>query len=227
MIRRLTAVSALAVLAAACAEAPTAPVRSAPRFAQDQTGNGAPSGGHYNLNIIGVPRNKTADMTGDNGRRIFVDLGAKGAVANSKIYLYQSFDGSFGVLDANGTDGYASFKLPAPGTYQIYARYLGKPGGHADMTTCVDDDGDPATTGDIYCSTGAYVSGTVTTGKGSKQFENVTTALTTLTLDATAQLATGCSANIDIFDPCAEGYLWSYDNQGLKLMQLRFYTTTS
>ena len=26
------------------------------------TGNGAPSGTHYNLNIIGVPKDKTADL---------------------------------------------------------------------------------------------------------------------------------------------------------------------
>src|SRR5262249_60391823 len=38
------------------------------------TGNGAPSGSHYTLNIIGVPKGKTADMTGNNGSRIFVLL---------------------------------------------------------------------------------------------------------------------------------------------------------
>jgi hypothetical protein len=38
------------------------------------TGNGAPSGSHYTLNIIGVPKVKTADMTGNNGGRIFVLL---------------------------------------------------------------------------------------------------------------------------------------------------------
>ena len=30
-------------------------------------GNGAPSGPHYNLNIIGVDNPKTADMTGSDG----------------------------------------------------------------------------------------------------------------------------------------------------------------
>ena len=32
-------------------------------------GNGAPSGAHYTLNIIGVPKAKTADMSGNNGRQ--------------------------------------------------------------------------------------------------------------------------------------------------------------
>src|SRR5205814_1176518 len=36
----------------------------------DASGNGAPSGSHYNLNIIGVANPKTADMTGANGHTI-------------------------------------------------------------------------------------------------------------------------------------------------------------
>ena len=40
-------------------------------------GNGAPSGAHYNLNIIGVPKDKTADMTDGSGHRIFVKLEGK------------------------------------------------------------------------------------------------------------------------------------------------------
>ena len=45
-------------------------------------GNGAPKGSHYNLNIIGVKKGKTADMSGNNGHRIFVNLEGK-----SKIML--------------------------------------------------------------------------------------------------------------------------------------------
>ena len=37
------------------------------------TGNGAPSGSHYQVNIIGVSNPKTTDLT-NNGRRIFVPL---------------------------------------------------------------------------------------------------------------------------------------------------------
>src|SRR5207247_9232553 len=72
----------------------------APRISV-RTGNGAPSGGHYSLNIIGVPKNKTASMTGDKGHRIFVPL-----AGTTKIMLIEGPD--FGVLDANGTDGAAS-----------------------------------------------------------------------------------------------------------------------
>ncbi|MEE8409465.1 MAG: hypothetical protein V3T05_07665, partial [Myxococcota bacterium] len=102
------------------------------------TGNGSPSGSHYNLNIIGVAKDKTADMTGNSGRRIFVALSGK-----SKILLAE---GEFKVLDANGTDGSAKFQLPDPDpendgitTYSVFSRALGKPGGSSTMTTCATD----------------------------------------------------------------------------------------
>jgi len=137
----LAAISVMVLMTVAFAGAPQHAVRA---------GNGAPSGPHYNLNIIGVPKDKSADMTGDNGHRIFVDLGSKsGAAVTTRIMLSQSFDGTFEVLDANGTDGEASFKLPAPGTYTVWARALGKPGGSATMTTCATDPLDPTA---VICS---------------------------------------------------------------------------
>jgi len=57
------------------------------------TGNAAPAGAHYNLNIIGVPKNKTAEMTGSSGHRIFVPL-----VGKCKINLRQ---GDFQVVDGS------------------------------------------------------------------------------------------------------------------------------
>ena len=41
---------------------------------KDGNGNGAPSGAHYNLNIIGVENPKNSDMTGSNRHTIFVPL---------------------------------------------------------------------------------------------------------------------------------------------------------
>jgi len=38
------------------------------------TGNGAPSGAHYTLNIIGVPKGKTAAMDNNNGSRSLLTL---------------------------------------------------------------------------------------------------------------------------------------------------------
>jgi hypothetical protein len=47
-------------------------------------GNGAPSGAHYNLNIIGVEKAKKADMTGSNRHVIFVPLKSTGSGKFSK-----------------------------------------------------------------------------------------------------------------------------------------------
>src|SRR2546427_11835954 len=118
------------------------------------TGNGAPSGSHYNLNIIGVPKDKTAAMTNNDGHRIFVQLvggntaggptGINGgdfsliSKVNTILLTYDLLNDSFQVLDANATDkNGALFQLPftVSTPWKVYARALGTPGGKADMTT--------------------------------------------------------------------------------------------
>ena len=54
----------------------------------------------------------------------------------------------------------------------------------------------------------------------------MTTALTTLTLDPLADAAavTACGGTtVGLFDTCLQGYFWQYDNNGLKLLQVRLY----
>src|SRR5437667_12835973 len=63
-------------------------------------GNGAPSGAHYNLNIIGVEKGKSSPMTGSDRHTIFVALGKEDSVT-SKIYLTP---GEFHVCDRNAFD---------------------------------------------------------------------------------------------------------------------------
>src|SRR5438445_8790489 len=60
---------ALAVLSIVCAATPS----------WAGGGNGAPSGPHYNLNIIGVDNPKNSPMTASNRHTIFVALGTKKA----------------------------------------------------------------------------------------------------------------------------------------------------
>ena len=195
----------------------------------DETGNGAPSGAHYNLNIIGVPKTKSADMTGDNGHRIFVSLGKTGEVANTRINLTM---GDFGVVDGNGTDGVAAFQLPNPDpdgngvtAYSVFVRALGKPGGKATMQTCYDD----AQTGETWCAVD-YVGGVepiiIERGKGKSSFENVSKDLLYVDVCTTYDpLTETCTAwdQLPLFSDALDSYFWSYDNQGLKLAQLRFY----
>src|SRR5881296_4354499 len=64
----LAAISVMVLLTVAFAGAPQHAVGA---------GNGAPSGPHYDLNIIGVPKDKTADAPNSNGHVIFVPLTGK------------------------------------------------------------------------------------------------------------------------------------------------------
>jgi hypothetical protein len=174
------------------------------------TGNGALSGPHFNLNIIGVPRNKSASIT--EGGRIFVPL-----TGSSKILLSE---GDFAVLDANGTDGTAAFQLPAPDpdgdgstSYSVFARALGKPGGSATVTACATD----AATGEEICSAESLVA--VRTS-GKQKFENVSRELLFIEADIDGD---GVTERVSLFDEAQQGFLWQVDNQGLRLLQLRFY----
>jgi hypothetical protein len=211
------------------------------------TGNGAPSGAHYTLNIIGVPKGKTADMTGNNGSRIFVLLngGEDATSLNGKPYntlnkvntigLVPAPAGqSFQVLDANATDSTgAVFQLPADvsGGYSVWARALGTPGGSAIQTTCAASFIDTVA-GQIYCST---VSKMYFRDKGKSTFTDVSSQLLflTVTVDSTATpgLAqclgvTGTqSVTVSLFNSCFQNYFWNYDNNGLKVLQLRFYAS--
>ena len=185
-------------------------------------GNGAPSGPHFNLNLIGVPKDKTAtDTSNSNGKRIFVSLSGR-----TNILLSQ---GPFDVLDYNGTDGEASFQLPNPdvngdGTtdYSVYVRVVGTPGGNGTLQSCFQD------------STGTFCAADFVGGvepiqlgrtKGKQTFQNVSANL--LFVDVcTAFDATGActkTSQIPLFSDSTLNYLWQYDNNGLKNVQLRFY----
>lgn len=198
------------------------------------TGNGAPAGAHYNLNIIGVenPKNfKVDEYTGyttGEGRRMFVGLNSK-----TRIDLQE---GSFDVLDADGTDGYARFQLPNPDpeasgttTYSVFARVPGNQKGKATLTTCADG----VVIEDVEYPVALDCDG-ITFQAGSKKFENVSAELLYVTIltevwtdadgdgvkDAGEILKAG---RYPLFDERLYGYFWEYDNQGLRILQLRFY----
>ncbi len=181
-------------------------------------GHGAPSGPHYNLNIIGVPKDKTADMTGNMGHRIFVKL-----QGNSTIWLAEG--DNFQVLDANGTDkDGAKFQLPDPdpdddlvSEYSVFVRTLGTPGGQASMTTCYE------TGTERVCSMEKLT--LKRDNNGAPKFSNVSKTLFTVFVDTDGD-GVG-DTRMGIFDNKAYQYLWDYDNNGLKLAQLRFYPVTT
>jgi len=187
------------------------------------------NGAHYNLNIIGVENPKTAPMTGSDRHTIFVGLGKKSSVT-SNIYLAP---GPFDVCDGNAFDAAHSctgdvianqgavFQLPCnsavptasgcPGgtfsaDYQIW--------GSVSIKTCGTDD-----TGALVCSTGSAL---FTRGKGKSGFFDVTTSLTTVNACFDVAGVVTCET-ISLFDPDLQDYFWQYSNNGLRLLQLRFY----
>ena len=192
---------------------------AAPAFA----GNGLDvNGAHYNLNIVGKGDCSPAPLTGSNRHVIqvllnFNDGSQNGQAAASlnkvnKIFLSP---GDFQVTDGNACDkDGASFTLPEGG-YSVWARALGKPGYSATITLCaVDTMGTTDTADDqIVCNTAPDIV-SLTRKNGQPVFTNVTKELTSLTVGSTTT---------SLFDAPYYGYFWDYDNNGLRLTQLRFY----
>ena len=222
----VTTFATLAVLTlSGCDSSTTAPSATAPQPGESSlaTGNGAPNGAHFNLNIIGVPKDKSPSFSGDNGGRIFVDL-----VGSTKIDLTE---GSYQVLDANGTDGRAQFQLPNPdnGTgqlaYSVWVRAGGKPGGSASMASCFTE----LSTATTWCNAGEL---TVSLNRvsGGQKFVDVSKQLLQVCADVDADPLVTTLQLVPLFSDLGTDYFWQYDNSGLRLAQMRFYpiaTTTA
>lgn len=205
---------------------------------QDDINEVKVNGKHYNLNIIGVSHDKTAEMDcGEDvicnkGHVIFVPL-----VGNAKIYLSQTPDGmcdmtdgfcneGFMVLDKNGTDNDgARFMLPDPdpdddgdSAYSVYVRELGKPGGSATMQTCyIDADG----VEQCLASLCDNVLDLARIHGEKPSWRNVSKQLLAVCVDTDGDGVP--DTKIGLFDDDTLLYLWDYTNNGLKLAQFRFY----
>jgi len=210
---------ALATSMLACGEPPAAPDLAVGPTASNgltpKAATGFPSGTTlYKFNLLGVPKGKTASMTGDQGKRMFIPLWA-----NAKIYLQQ---GPFDIIDANGTDANgATFQLPDPQLgdteytwYGVYIRPKGTPNGKATLSSCKVVDGEE------LCSTESYV---LVRGTGKPTVENVSKELLTVCLDLDhIEEANPCDLREFLFDDDLAQYLWNVDNQGLRNAEVRF-----
>jgi len=205
-----------------------------PLLAQDQEPIKL-SGTHYNLNLLGKEEGKCPgdDLTGSNRHTIMVLLNfsdvtdpnsnfGDGDVVitqldkRNKIFLAPGDD--FQVTDGNACDrDGAALTLPddIATNWDIYIRELGKPNGTGDITTCAVDD----QTGEVVCSVNSV---TLERKAGKPVWRKVTSLLTTLTYyyyDGVAWV----EGTVNIFEQPFEQYFWDYDNNGLRLVQLRFY----
>lgn len=249
-LRVLSSVAAIVAISACSTEStsPSATPDVALRNAAGGTGsgNGAPSGTHYNLNIIGTS-SKNPNLSGGSGHRIFVALNG-----STKIMLCESGEdancgsGGFEVLDANGTDGTATFALPAADTdkdncqqtgtnpdgspiflcgsgvttYSVFVRALGAKGGSATMTLCGTD---PSDNIDV-CSNSSL---SLDADSRPSKFSNQTGTLLYLynvDIDGDGDID---YRRIPLFSDVLIGYFWDYDNTGLRIAQLRFYPCSS
>jgi hypothetical protein len=157
--------------------------------------------------------------------------------------------GDFGVIDANATDGDgAIFGLPDPctgtsstdgcaPTYRIWARAL--TAGSATLTTCADEkdagfDGED----NVWCGS----NGITLSRQTARKAIEVTNSLLYMTItvdDATDPDLAACidpdgdstdglpdQYDVYLFDNCFQNYFWNYDNNGLKNLELRFYSAS-
>ena len=203
---------------------------------QSVTGNGAPSGPHYNLNLIGMKDNANGKECEPGGHVIFVQLGEAGGVTKStKILLEEGTTPTdFRVEDCDGTDGTATFVLPNPdpgnsGTteYSVYMRVLGSPKNNPSvmMETCAT-----GIDGLEVCSDYNVVK---IRSKGKKSFTNVSKELLYIyawictAVDGDGNCISWTYKRVPLFGAELQDYLWKYHNNGVKLAQLRFYYNES
>jgi hypothetical protein len=247
----------LSMLLAGTAVVLCAAILSIPGVAQKTTtGNGAPSGAHYDLNIIGVTKAKAPSLTGSDRHTIFVPLVSDQGAADTDvasgadIFLTQ---GPFTVCDGNAFDAAydcsgnkisnqgAVFQLPcnlnitaaegttlipcpttgAVATYTVWGRAVGKPGGSSTITTCATD----ISTGTLVCSVNTNVAVFIRKN-GKPFFTSVTNQLTSLVTPVgacTTATITAGTCTVALFGAGFQGFFWDYDNNGNKLLQLRFY----
>ncbi|HMF07621.1 MAG TPA: hypothetical protein VKJ00_00720 [Thermoanaerobaculia bacterium] len=208
------------------------------------------SGPHFNVNIIGVDNPKTQLKL--DGKTIFVALGKKvGDPSPSNIWLTpgpfdvcdgngftQAYDCSGnpitgktgavfqlpcdtnittpdGCTDANGNP------LPFTANYTVWVRALGQPGGSASMTLCAED---PLQPGVELCNTlNNVVSSGILTAHKNKIFTNVTSQLTVLHNVCFFDSGSFLCEDVSLFADGLVNFVWQYDNNGLRLTQMRFY----
>src|SRR6266851_5870479 len=214
------------------------------------TGNGAPSGPHYNLTILGSKTCKNPPLLGGNRHTIFVPLVTSGDLPGTEpdtvspdtaIWLTQ---GPFAVCDGNACD--PAFDCsgaqiqPAGAVFQLPCDILVGgtvapcTGNSAAYTVWAEALGKPGgnaqittcatdiATNTVVCSTSNVVL-VRTTSK--PHFSNVTDQLTSLTCTSTTcpNLCSSGSCIFELFAAGFQSFFWDYDNAGLKNAQIRFY----
>jgi hypothetical protein len=206
---------------------------------------GTLSGTHYNLNLLGKKTCSGDDLVGSNRHTIQVllkysdpdydnilgDDPGNYVTLDKRNKIFLSGGDDFQVTDGNACDNGAYFTLPwAVATeWTIYVRELGKPGkegqpAEGDIRTCGISAGEDGIAGngddEIVCST---FNVPLQRSKGKPVFRNVTQELTTIDYYILQDDGSLVHDTAVLFDADFYQYFWDYDNNGLRLVQLRFY----
>jgi len=146
----------------------------------------------FKWNLIGYPAGQEYMGGCGNGNRLFVNRDAKSA------QVTVTNGATWDITDCNATaDNKGEITSNQAGVYDIYARILGKPGGHINI--CGDLTIDPVT-GDTLCLAQTL---DLTRGKGQSKFNLAPTSL---------------------FDASLENILWTVDtNPDFRIVQFRVY----
>jgi hypothetical protein len=208
------------------------------------------NGTHYNLNLIGKDKVMPGDYSNPDRHTMFVPVDTSGysiplntpnnlgetSLPGIKINMTQGSE--FAVLDGNATDGVGSFQLGA-GKYAVYIAVKAKSPKYADAVTNITgwveafDD-----LGDLWY----YIKiGTVSVSK-SKTWTNSADLFYVTDLEDTFGFIPDGADPVWVFDYMngldnwyetsggtapydldSLAYFWQLDNQGNKLIQVRFY----
>jgi hypothetical protein len=213
--------------------------------------NGASVGsGGFLLNVIAFEQCPAGDFLDSNRHQIAVEANYTGngtdkTAKTNKIFLKAGED--FQVYDGNACEGGAEFYLPISELncdsgcdlidptfteYEVRARLVGQPGGHVEVTSCVQETEDDSIivdddtlndTADSLCSVGSNVwvsTREVGNGKVQNKFENVSQELLTVCVDTDGDST--CDERIGLFDPRGQDYWWNWDTSGRPHVQLVF-----
>jgi hypothetical protein len=208
------------------------------------------NGAHFNLNLVGKAKAMPGDYDNPDRHTMFVptdtsdfefDINTPNnldqeTMAGIKISMTQGSE--FAVLDGNATDGFGSFQL-GPGKYLVYIAVkakVPKTAGAVDITGWVE----------AYDNLGQlwyYIPvGSVSVSKG-KVWTDASTLFYVTEEEDTIGFVTGDETNYDskygmwVFDYMAGldawetdlydfsdlAYFWQLENDGAKLIQVRFY----
>jgi len=235
-MKKLITLVALAVLATPAA------------FAQVSNGNNGARVGRtgYLLNVKAFAECPDGDFAGSRRHQLSIQADYTGIATDDTVRANKIFLSSgpgFLVHDGNACDETGAYlQLPVTAAncrncdsptmtfreYEVRARVVGKPGGRATITSCVETiEIDPVTQAEIatqLCSVGQDNIRVATRntggGKTQNEWQNVSAELLTVCVDTSGDGA--CDDRVGLFDSVGEGYWWNFDTAGHPHLQLVF-----